>query len=88
MKFRQGVAYLLSIVFIYVFLFLVDLTIISAIIELFTTSSFVKLVCNVVFLLIVNPILTYLIGERIPFKIYGLKVEEGIEADLKKDVDL
>lgn len=88
MRFRQKIAYLFSIILIYLILFVLEFILIGSFIELFTLSSTPKWIINIIFLILIDPLLTYLIGEKIPFKIYGLKVEEGIEADLKKDVDL
>lgn len=88
MKFKQAFGYLSLVIAIYLILFGIDITIVNALIELFTLDFLVKLIVNIVCLLVINPILTYKLSELIPFKIHGLTVEEGLSEDLRKDVEL
>lgn len=86
MKFTQGILYSLAILLIYLLLFIAELFLLTILIELFTLSFVVKLVVFIIFILLVNPIITFFIGEKLPFKVKGLKIVDGLQAELKKDV--
>ena len=88
MKFYQGLIYLLSIIGIYLAVFLSEVLVVGAFVELFTTSYFIKFNLLAILLILVNPFITYYLGEKMNFKIHGLKVEEGIEADLHSEVEI
>ena len=88
MTFKQKILYLLAVIGIYVLLYLLEGFLLPLIVEIFTTADLPLIIIKGIFLLIVNPYLTYRIAELIPFKIGGLKVADGLEADLKKDVRL
>lgn len=76
MKFTQGISYCFLIILTFVTLSILEYIGVNFIIEMFTYSFYVKLIVAVIFLFIINPILTYFITKKIPFKINGLASED------------
>ena len=88
MKLHQGFLYLLAVIGIYILVFIMGYVLLGSLIAIFISSDMFKIIFFIFYLLLIDPLITYRISEHLPFKIYGLKVEDGLEADLKKDVEI
>ena len=75
MKIRQMFIYGLAVLFIYLALFGIEFYLANFIIEMFTYNYFIKTVIFLILILVLNPIITYLIANLIPLKIYDLSDE-------------
>lgn len=69
MKLLQKLAYLIMVIAIYVLLSAIEYFVFDWIIEIFTFNYLVKLIVAIISLIIINPVLTYYITEKVSFNV-------------------
>lgn len=69
----QRIIYGSAVFLIYLALFIAEYVPLNFFIEMFTFNFFIKLGSYLLFIIVVNPIITYLIADRIPFRVHDLK---------------
>lgn len=84
MRFHQVITYLLIVMAIYFGLFLIDYLVLTHLLDFFTFSKVADYIFIIVSLLIINPVITYHLAAKVPFKMYGLLVDEGLDESLKQ----
>lgn len=67
MKIRQGFLYVLLVVLIYVSMFYVFNYFIDGILNVYLDSFYIKLLILIIFCFLVDPIITYLVLNRVKF---------------------
>ena len=87
MSFTSSIRYIFSCLLIYLLLALGEYLILNPIILPLIKSYLIRILIYSLFLLIINPIITYFIGEKIPVRPIGLRVNEGLEEALKSQED-
>lgn len=85
---RQALAYVAVCTFIYLVVAAIYLIAIDCLLDIFSTAFFFHLTAFLFVLVVIDPVITYLIVEKMPFKAENLKVPDGLEKDLKKEVDV
>ena len=88
MKVTEGLKYMFLCLLLYLTLGLIEIYGLRPLLDTVTESFFLQTVIYAALMLIVNPILTYVISERLPFAPSGLKVAGGLETALKSEVDI
>ncbi len=88
MKVTEGLKYMFLCLLLYLALGLVEIYGLRPLLDTVTDSFFLQTAVYMVLMLVVNPILTYVISEKLPFAPSGLKVAGGLETALKSDVDI
>lgn len=84
MKFSQAFTYVFTVICFYALLFISEIILLMPIIEGVEISYLIKIVISLVLLIIINPIITWLITERLPFKPKDLKASSDYKTDIKK----
>lgn len=85
---RQAFVYAVVCTIVYLIIAAIYLLAFDCLLDIFSTAFFFHLTAFLFVLIIIDPIITYLIVERMPFKAENLKVPDGLEKDLKKEVDV
>lgn len=85
MTFKQKIIYFFLTILFMLVLALFDFFVFKTIVDMFTTSWLGHTIVNVILIVLVNPLIIKYILNNIPFKIKGLKVEEGLKEVLKKE---
>ena len=85
MTIKQKIAYFFCAVGFFLLLALFDFFVIGYIVSLITENWKIQLAVFVVLILLVNPFIVLLIMKKMPFKVKGLKVEDGLNSALKKE---
>ncbi len=73
MTIGQRIIYGLAVFLFYTVLFIAELLPVNFLIEMFTFNFYLKLAVYLLLMIIVNPIITYLLAQRIPLKVHDLK---------------
>ena len=83
MTFTSSVRYIFSCLCIYLLLAIGEYFILNPMFTSIIHSYLIRISIYFLFLLIINPIITYIIGEKVPIKPSGLRVEDGLEEALR-----
>lgn len=88
MKFATGLKYLFSTLFIYLALAAAVIFLSRPLIDMISNLRIIRMIIYVSLLVLIIPLITKIIVDKLPFKPEGLKTEKGIKESLKKEVKL
>lgn len=88
MKAGEALSYIAICLLVYLGLCLFDVFVLRHFLDIITTDFWPQFVVTAVLFLVVNPVLTYRLSEKLPFAVKGLKVAQGLDAFLHHEVKL
>ena len=88
MNFTNSIKYILSCMLIYLSIFLLELFLLNPLLDGISENYIIRIIIYAFLMLIINPIITFYIGERLPFNPEGLKVPHGLEGALKHKIEI
>ena len=88
MKFTTGLKYLFTTLFIYLALAAAVIFLSRPLIDMISNLRIIRMIIYVSLLVLIIPLITKIIVDKLPFKPEGLKTEKGIKESLKKEVKL
>lgn len=84
MKIKQAFTYLSSVIVIYLLVFGLEIILTGDIIEGLGLNYKIKLIIVISCLIVINPLVTLLIVNKLPFKPKGLKASDTYQSDIKR----
>ena len=73
---------------IYMSIFVLELLFLNPLLDGISENYIIRIVFYAFLMLIINPIITFYIGERLPFSPEGLNVPHGLEGALKRKIEI
>lgn len=88
MNFINSIKYILACMIIYISIFLLELLLMNPLIDGISENYIIRIIIYSFMMLIINPIITFYLGERLPFNPEGLKAPLGLEGALKHKIEI
>lgn len=84
MNFKQGFTYTFTVIFFYIGIFFLETLTLYPVIDGMEFLTLIKTIIMLVLVLIVNPIITWLIVSKLPFKPKNLRVNGTYQDEIRK----
>ncbi|MBQ1478406.1 MAG: hypothetical protein IIZ33_09720 [Erysipelotrichaceae bacterium] len=88
MKWTEALRYILLCMVIYLAICLFNIFLLSPVLDMITENWRIQLILEVLLNILAAPVATFILAEKLPFRVRGLRVADGLESALKSEVEL